>query len=139
MADSEETTKMHNLDPHERPPINVRNVYKKYQRMKLKELDRDQDIIDLSSDTSASSNRKVHVVKEYAAEDLTATFLAFAGKDENIEDLDLPASMPVYEHEDMPGKTVSLVTPIPLCVVIFIYSDCLDITTFHFQSSPDGR
>jgi hypothetical protein len=139
MADSEETTKMHNLDPHERPPISIRNIYKKYQKMKVKELDRDRDIIDLSSDASASSNNKVHVVKEYAAGDLAVTFLAFAGEDENLEDLDLPASIPAYEHEDMPGKTVCVVTSIPLCVAIFSHSDHLEITTFLFPSSPDGR
>jgi hypothetical protein len=108
MADSEGTTKMHHLDPHERPPTCIRDVYKKYQKIKLKELDQDQDIINLSSDASASSNSKVHVVRKYAAQDLTATFRAFAGEDETIEDLDLPVSIPVYEHDDMPGKTLPM-------------------------------
>jgi alkylated DNA repair protein alkB family protein 1 len=105
MADHEAGTRMHDLDPHERPPMSIRNVYKKYQKMKLKDLDRDQEIIDLSSDASASSSSKVRVVKQYAAEDLTATFRAFAGEDAKLENMGLLNPIPVYEHEDMPGRS----------------------------------
>jgi len=98
---------MHHLDPHERPPDSIRNVYKKYQKMKAKDIDLDGDIIDLSSDAAASSNPKVRVVKEYTAEDLTAIFRSFAGEDGGKlqQATDLPRSIPVYEHEDMPGRT----------------------------------
>jgi hypothetical protein len=112
MANNEAVAKMQHLDPHERPPINIRNVYKKYQKMKLKELDQDQEIIDLSCDTSASSNGKVRVVKEYAAEDLIATFRAFAGEDAKLEDIRVSSSTPVYEHENMPGTVFYLVSMI---------------------------
>ena len=97
---------MHHLDPHERPPDGIRNVYKKYQKTKLNDLDLDGDIIDLSSDASASSNSKVRVVKRYTAEDLTVIFRSFAGEDEEpeLQDMDMPRSIPVYEHEDMPGR-----------------------------------
>ncbi|KNG47879.1 oxidoreductase domain-containing protein [Stemphylium lycopersici] len=96
---------MHHLDPHERPPDSIRNVYKKYQKMKLNDLSKDQDIIDLSSSMSASSNSKMRVVREYAVEELTATFRAFAGEGAaaDLGDMHIPASIPVYEHEDMPG------------------------------------
>ena len=98
---------MHHLDPHERPPDSIRNVYKKYQKMKAKDIDLDGDIIDLSSDAAASSNPKVRVVKEYTAEDLTAIFNSFAGEEDGgkLQATDLPKSIPVYEHEDMPGRT----------------------------------
>lgn len=105
---------MHHLDPHERPPDSIRNVYKKYQKMKLNNLDLNQDIIDLSNDASASSGSKVRVVKHYTAEDLTAIFRTFAGEDgeEEHQDMALPRSIPVYEHEDMPGrKFLSLESP----------------------------
>ena len=97
---------MHHLDPYERPPDGIRNVYKNYQKMKAKDIDLDGDIIDLSSDASASSNPKVRVVKEYTAKDLTAIFRSFAGEDGGkLQATDLPRSIPVYEHEDMPGRT----------------------------------
>ncbi|ENH99190.1 hypothetical protein COCC4DRAFT_66729 [Bipolaris maydis ATCC 48331] len=96
---------MHDLDPHERPPDGIRNVYKKYQKMKLDALNNDPDIVDLAShDASASTtNTKVHVVKEYATKDLTAIFQAFAGQGVALDDMTIPDSVPVYEHDDMPG------------------------------------
>ncbi|KAH7397185.1 oxidoreductase [Pyrenochaeta sp. MPI-SDFR-AT-0127] len=94
---------MQHLDPHQRPPDGIRNIYKKYQKMKLKELDQDQEIIDLSSDASAQSNSKVHVVKEWKGNDLTASFRSFAGQDEDLQDLNVPESVSAYEHEHMPG------------------------------------
>ena len=97
---------MHDLDPHERPPDGIRNVYKKYQKMKLNALNNDPDIIDLAShDASASTtSTKVHVVKEYATKDLTAIFQAFAGQDVALDVITIPDSVPVYEHDDMPGR-----------------------------------
>jgi hypothetical protein len=104
-ATGKASPKMHHLDPHERPPDGIRNVYKKYQKMKLNDLDLDGDIIDLSNDASASSSGRVRVVREYTAEDLTAIFQAFAGEDGvELQDTDIPRSIPVYEHEDMPGR-----------------------------------
>jgi hypothetical protein len=94
---------MHHLDPHQRPPDSIRNVYKKYQKMKLKELDQDQVIIDLSSNAAASANSKVRVVRQYAYQDLAAAFSTFADDDAKLHQLDMPTSIPVYEHEDMPG------------------------------------
>ncbi|KAF1829657.1 hypothetical protein BDW02DRAFT_509420 [Decorospora gaudefroyi] len=94
---------MEHLDPHQRPPDSIRNVYKKYQKKKWKELGQDEDIVDLTNPKSASSNNKVHVVNEYTAEELATTFRAFAGKDDDLEHVDLPTSILVYEHEDLPG------------------------------------
>jgi alkylated DNA repair protein alkB family protein 1 len=117
---------MHHLDPHERPPDGIRNVYKKYQKMKLKDIDLDENIIDLTSDTSTSSDPKVRVVKLYTGEDLNAIFRSFAG--EALQAADLPRSTPVYEHSDMPGRKhpnlpnttnyLSLTLPFPFLAVI---------------------
>ncbi|KAF1850343.1 uncharacterized protein K460DRAFT_422789 [Cucurbitaria berberidis CBS 394.84] len=65
---------MQHLDPHQRPPDGIRNVYKRYQKMKLKELDQDQDIIDLSSDVSVSAGSRVRLVKEWTSDELSAIF-----------------------------------------------------------------
>lgn len=92
---------MQDLDPHQRPPEGIRSVYKKYQKMKLKELDRDQGIIDVSSHESDLSSKRVRIVKSLAREDLASLYTTFAG--ENRE-FDSPSTIPVYEHEDMPGK-----------------------------------
>lgn len=92
---------MQSLDPHQRPPDSIRHVYKKYQKMKLHDLDRDSDILDLSRPLSTSQQTKVLVVKELDLEPVTASFRSFAGdiKPEG------PTSPPLaYEHRDMPGK-----------------------------------
>ncbi|CAO2658319.1 Nn.00g060420.m01.CDS01 [Neocucurbitaria sp. VM-36] len=101
---------MQHLDPHERPPHGIRDVYKKYQKMKIKELDQDPDIIDLSSDGSGLPGNKIRVVKEWTRENLTSTFRTFAGHN---GEFDLPPIIPVYEHEDIPGLHVipSLLPP----------------------------
>lgn len=95
---------MQGLDPHQRPPDKIRNVYKKYQKMGLKELDQDPDVVDFSSENPASSNSKVRLVKQWKRDDLEATFRAFAGIGCASNYEDLPQLVPVYEHADMPGK-----------------------------------
>ena len=121
---------MHHLDPHERPPDGIRNVYKKYQKMGLEQLNQDTEIIDMSSQETASLNNKVRVVKQHEAEQLTATFRAFAGQDMVALDPDLPSSMPVYEHEDMPGGTF-FYSASDVCIFDAILST-LCCTSFQF-------
>ena len=95
---------MQPLDPHQRPPDAIRNVYKRYQKMKLQNLDRDREIIDLSRDLSADPNTKVRIVKELDVDGLTTTFRWFAGRDVALNGLKSTSSIPVYEHVDMPGR-----------------------------------
>lgn len=93
----------HQLDPHERPPDGIRAVYKKYQKMKRHELDQDDDMIDvpLDKDSPAAVDRKLRLVQEYAAIDLTATFRAFGGQ--AAPTTVSSRVVAVYEHTDMPG------------------------------------
>lgn len=97
---------MQPLDPHRRPPDGIRYIYKRYQKMKLQHLDHDPEIIDLSRDLSADPKTKVRIVKELDADGLTATFRSFAGSDVALNGLESMAtsSIPVYEHDDMPGR-----------------------------------
>jgi hypothetical protein len=125
---------MAHLDPHERPPDGIRNIYKQYQKMKLGDLELDSSIIDLSSHVPASLHSGVRVVAEWRREDVTAAFRAFSG--EEARDLDGAATslVSVYEHEDMPG-TASCWTP---CVFSSLNFNELISTPFH--PSPDiGR
>ena len=72
--------------------------------MKLDDLEQDSTIIDLSSHPPTSLHGKVRIVTEWHREDVVAAFRAFG--DEEIPDLDSAAtsSVPVYEHQDMPGR-----------------------------------
>ncbi|KZM24127.1 uncharacterized protein EKO05_0010802 [Ascochyta rabiei] len=93
---------MQHLDPHQRPPDSIKDVYKKYQKMKWNDLDQDPDIVDLPDDTPTSAKDKVRIVEEWSSEDLTAAFRAFSGQERLIYAA-LPSTIPVYEHADMPG------------------------------------
>ncbi|KAF2847511.1 oxidoreductase domain-containing protein [Plenodomus tracheiphilus IPT5] len=105
---------MEGLDPHQRPPVGIKAVYKKYQKMKLKELDQDSDIVDLPQDGELPSNSKIRVVRQIQREELRTAFQAFAGDDAPpFEDVDQLSTIRVYEHEDMPGLHIipSLLPP----------------------------
>ncbi|KAJ4371876.1 hypothetical protein N0V86_008430 [Didymella sp. IMI 355093] len=93
---------MEHLDPHQRPPDSIKDVYKRYQKMKPKDLDQDPDIIDLPDSRTTSAKDKVRIVEEWSGHELTAAFRAFSGQDGQTY-ADLPPRIPVYEHTDMPG------------------------------------
>ncbi|KAH9876428.1 hypothetical protein J1614_003559 [Plenodomus biglobosus] len=96
---------MQHLDPHQRPPEGIKAVYKKYQKMKSKELNQDQDIVDIPQVGQLPPDSKIRVVREIETDTLHAAFKAFAGDDASppighVQDL---AAVHVYEHQDMPG------------------------------------
>ena len=93
------------LDPHEKPPDHIRNVYKKYQKMKLRDLDKDPDIIDFKRGLSEEQKRNIKVIKEYKPEELASAFRAFEGIQEPTDSQGSLIDSPilVYEHSNMPG------------------------------------
>ncbi|KAF2279752.1 oxidoreductase domain-containing protein [Westerdykella ornata] len=90
---------MESLDPHQRPPDGIRNVYKKYQKMKSTQLDGDADIVDPERDILREENTKVRTVREINPQQLRGAFRKFVDVEVDIPD----APIPVYEHADMPG------------------------------------
>lgn len=94
---------MDSLDPFERPPDRIRNVYKKYQKMKVQDLEKDIDIADIDSDTSLFRKGNIKTSKIILEDDLVAAFSTYTGSAR----LESPVSpVPVYEHRDMPGRFV---------------------------------
>ncbi|KAF2713513.1 hypothetical protein K504DRAFT_498323 [Pleomassaria siparia CBS 279.74] len=104
---------MPSLDPLQRPPDAVRDVYKKYQRMKRVDLDSDHGIVHLErsldldvelphlrEQSSSSRMGKASIVDILEREQLNATFRSFAG---SFTDDESSKPVPVYEHENMPG------------------------------------
>lgn len=92
------------LDAHERPPQDIRNIYKKYQKMKKEHLALDQDIIDIPSGAQSDTLREVW---RFNFGQLRPTFDAFNGSSNFPNSLDagnLPDTIPVYEHPHIPGK-----------------------------------
>lgn len=101
---------MQHLDPLERPPDGIRNVYKKYQKMKQHDLEKDADVVDLTNTDDEALPESVRIVREVDVDTLNSAFRAFAGSEADGTLLDqLPTSpIAVYEHENMPGNMLSL-------------------------------
>jgi hypothetical protein len=93
---------METLDPHQRPPDGIRNVYKKYQKLKSTDLDQDSEILDLESLVSVEQDGNLEIVKHLDARHLTDIFNKFT--DSKQCSVTSVSSMPVYEHKEMPGK-----------------------------------
>ncbi|OCK84658.1 hypothetical protein K432DRAFT_107599 [Lepidopterella palustris CBS 459.81] len=89
------------LDPYEKPPDHIRNVYKKYQKMKLKDLDQDVDIIDFARGLSDGQKESLTVIRELEFDQLVPVLKAFEGPESAPRIMDSPIH--IYEHLDLPG------------------------------------
>jgi alkylated DNA repair protein alkB family protein 1 len=86
----------HPLDPHQRPPEGIRGVYKRYQKMKPRDLDVDADIVDVV--------QHMRIVKHVGTEHLAQVFRNFLGEDAyQLSHDQEPSEIATYEHPDMPG------------------------------------
>ncbi|KAL5441308.1 hypothetical protein PMIN06_009398 [Paraphaeosphaeria minitans] len=103
------------LDPHERPPELIRSVYKRYQRMKGDDLEKDTAILDPERLRAGGvdSGNKLRVVDEWNHQHLTATFRRFGGDHAASAPSPQTSRIPVYEHDDIPGLLIvpSLLPP----------------------------
>lgn len=94
---------MDSLDPFQRPPDGIRNVYKRYQKMKVQDLEKDTDIVDIESDASMFRKGSIRTVKVLHDSDLVTAFKKYT----ESEKLPSPITpVPVYEHGDMPGGSL---------------------------------
>jgi alkylated DNA repair protein alkB family protein 1 len=91
---------MESLDPHQRPPDSIRRVYKRYQKMRLQDLDADPAIVHLSGHLVADPHSKLRIIREIDADRLTSSFQAFVG---NKIKLEATSRAAVFEHKDMSG------------------------------------
>lgn len=91
------------LDAHERPPEDIRNIYKKYQKMKKELLALDPDITDISSGDQVDALREVRHIK---LQELRPTFRVFnvSSAANDLDDQKSESTIRVYEHPDVPGK-----------------------------------
>ncbi|ORY00176.1 oxidoreductase [Clohesyomyces aquaticus] len=104
-------THMEKLDPHERPPDSVRNVYKKYQKMKPKDLDQDPELIAINPGSTVPHADGISLVAELDPARLHQVLHAFSPSTSDGVFADSP--VPVFEHDDMPGLHIipSLLPP----------------------------
>lgn len=93
------------LDPYQRPPDGIRNVYKQYQKMKPKDLDQDLEIVDVEGLGSAEQSNNLEIVKQLDSKQLADIFDNFTDGGQVSVASTSPVS--VYEHKAMPGKEFS--------------------------------
>ena len=93
---------MESLNPHQRPPDGIRNTYKRYQKMKLRDLSQEAEILKFD-EVPIEHMGKLEIIKELDSKHLINVFEKFAGSKLMSRSSILP--LPVYEHNSIPGKT----------------------------------
>ena len=86
------------IDAHARPPESLKAIYKKYQKLPLRALETDQDLVDLSRDNAKTLNHNVKVVN-------TISFPGPVAQSSELFDHTSPdfRSVEVFEHAAFPG------------------------------------
>jgi hypothetical protein len=120
------------LDPHAKPPEALKTFYKRYQKLKSKDIEYDADLIDFEQPEQCSGLRLVHEVN-YRIARATGTGELEKHDDGNLVSEFLNESsrlVKVYEHDDVPGKAL---------LTSFSYFDaytCAHRTTDHPKPPP---
>lgn len=98
------------LNAHDRPPERIRNVYKKYQRIKTPEIDLDADIIDLEKLDMDSLPAPFAISGFLDSKKLRLAFDEFMGKMDPSATLNhgggLIEDVPVFTHNKISGKSI---------------------------------
>lgn len=87
------------LDPHARPPEKIKDLYKRYQKLKGNALLKDPELLDLQRDHVSL----VRVGEVSVDEQERTEKLFFRGEQEVLKMPTQP--LPIYAHEAMPGNT----------------------------------
>jgi hypothetical protein len=87
------------LNAHEAPPASIKEIFKRYQKIKLAELDSDKGIIIVSSPDPSEG---LEVVDEISGSQLSSLFSEFC--DERVTS----EGQLVYHHTGLPGRMESL-------------------------------
>jgi hypothetical protein len=90
-----------NLDPHSRPPDKIKDLYKRYQKLKGGALLKDADLLDLQQDHASLVK-----IGELSKDELEKIFEQF--EDGQTPPVSKTAVRPIsiYRHEAIPGNTL---------------------------------
>lgn len=98
------------LNAHDRPPERVREVYKKYLKIKLPEIDNDEDIVDLEKLDVDNLPSPFAISGFLDSKDLRLAFNEFMGRTGNsLSEGDrhggvLIEDIPIFTHRKVSGK-----------------------------------
>lgn len=93
------------LDPHARPPEQIKSLYKRYQKLKGDALFKDVDLLDLQRDHPSLVR-----IGEVSVHEQEGTFKAFSRGREEAVPKTSGHPLPIYAHEAMPGNALLATT-----------------------------
>jgi hypothetical protein len=89
------------LDAHEAPPVGLKELYKRYQKLKLEDLDFDLEVLDFNK---ARLGDDMEVLKPIPSQHLESILSRFVQEESNSSSITQDAL--VYGHERLPGKNL---------------------------------
>lgn len=89
------------LDAHGVPPKVLKELYKRYQKLKLDDLDTDLEILDFKR---AQIQADIELLELIESSRLASIFSGFAK--EECSNLSMLKDAPVYSHKRLPGMAV---------------------------------
>lgn len=96
------------LQAHDRPPNSIRTIYKKYQRLKVSEVDNDPDVIDLARLDPDDLPASIKLLESMPSNDLRLAFDEFVQETNSADVEEKPAGLiediPVFTHELVSGQ-----------------------------------
>lgn len=97
----------HHFDAYEKPPVEIRELYKKYQKPS-RALDSDLEIVDFKRGLTVSQQKDVKVIGRIGKECLAFTFHAFAQSipppdSSSLDTSRIISDSLIYEHRRLPG------------------------------------
>jgi alkylated DNA repair protein alkB homolog 1 len=90
------------LDAHRAPPHGLKELYKRYQKLNIDDLDSDSKILDFEKYQPPDD---VEVLEPIKSSHLTSIFSRFAAEENG--NLSMLQDAPIYRHKTMPGRYFS--------------------------------
>jgi alkylated DNA repair protein alkB homolog 1 len=97
------------LNPHEKPPAHIRDIFKRYQKIKAADLTQDADLVDFER-----LGRHASSVHEIGLLDRETLLKACKAIEDESEETEISRSLlpealerPIYEYTNLPGKFIT--------------------------------
>lgn len=91
------------LDPRQKPPELIKNVYKLFQKLAPDAIDHNTEILDFERGLNAEQSKKCQEVDQIHHDTLKSACLHFERR--SLQKLwSYYTNVPIFEHHDVPGK-----------------------------------
>lgn len=87
------------LDAHEAPPPGLKELYKRYQKLKFEDLEADSNILDFNRGHLTGDVEALEPLKLSHLESIFRRFV-----EDDSSDLFIPQDSTIYSHKKLPGR-----------------------------------